>query len=403
MSVQRISSFKTFAEIKQQQSSIKMHEENKAKRESILGQIGAALEEMGVTSLQELDEEKRKSLVAKIFNEDEAKDIEKKIVAMGEPKKEKEAAGDALKTKTQGKESEAEKKMDESVLAEGLTYEEKMIEDFLKKLAKELDYSVKDAAYFVKSTINKYGLAESITNEGNAFGDAVKKAKEAGDKEFEFDGKKYNVEEAEHVVSLQNIDEARSINKIQTEWAKVTSEMKATVDAWKKAEGDEKASLLDKLKDLTAKKKSLDAELDDAISDKDKDLELIVSEGNAFIYAAAKAKQEGKEEFEFNGKKYKVTLTKHALKEDVEISEVDEVCPVCGKANCECEKNESAKVNEADIKSDDEFSKYAQDILKKAFGEDYDEAKSKEVIDGILSKSEGDYGAAVGMLNKSLA
>lgn len=35
------------------------------------------------------------------------------------------------------------------------------------------------------------------TNEGNAFGDAVKKAKEAGEKEFEFQGKTYKVEESE--------------------------------------------------------------------------------------------------------------------------------------------------------------------------------------------------------------
>ena len=63
--------------------------------------------------------------------------------------------------------------------------------------------------------------------------------------------------------------------------------------------------------------------------------------------------------------------------------------------------NESV-VNEAEIKSDDEFKEYATTVLQKAFGEDYDEAKAGEVIDGILSKSDGDYGAAVGMLTSSL-
>ena len=38
---------------------------------------------------------------------------------------------------------------------------------------------------------------ECYTAEGNAFGDAVKKAKEAGEKEFEFQGKTYKVEESE--------------------------------------------------------------------------------------------------------------------------------------------------------------------------------------------------------------
>ena len=59
-------------------------------------------------------------------------------------------------------------------------------------------------------------------------------------------------------------------------------------------------------------------------------------------------------------------------------------------------------VNEAEIKSDDEFKEYAMTVLKKAFGADFDEAKGKEVVDGILKKCDGDYGAAVGMLTSSL-
>lgn len=62
-----------------------------------------------------------------------------------------------------------------------------------------------------------------------------------------------------------------------------------------------------------------------------------------------------------------------------------------------------SKVNEAEIKSDDEFKEYAMTVLKKAFGADFDEAKATEVADGILKKSDGDYGAAVGMLTSSLA
>jgi hypothetical protein len=59
-------------------------------------------------------------------------------------------------------------------------------------------------------------------------------------------------------------------------------------------------------------------------------------------------------------------------------------------------------VTEAEIKSDEEFTEYANTVLQKAFGEDFDEAKAKEAIDGILSKSDGDYGAAVGILTSSL-
>ena len=65
--------------------------------------------------------------------------------------------------------------------------------------------------------------------------------------------------------------------------------------------------------------------------------------------------------------------------------------------------NESAsEVNEADIKSDDEFKEYAEAILKKAFGDDYDEAKAQEVVDGLTSKYSGDYGAMVGALQSTM-
>ena len=65
-------------------------------------------------------------------------------------------------------------------------------------------------------------------------------------------------------------------------------------------------------------------------------------------------------------------------------------------------KLEESVVTEAEIKSDEEFQEYAFTVLKKAFGDDFDETKAGEVVDGILSKSDGDYGAAVGMLTSSL-
>ena len=46
---------------------------------------------------------------------------------------------------------------------------------------------------------------------------------------------------------------------------------------------------------------------------------------------------------------------------------------------------EESKVNEAEVKSDEEFNEYATTVLQKAFGEEFDEAKAKKVIDGILA------------------
>jgi len=60
-------------------------------------------------------------------------------------------------------------------------------------------------------------------------------------------------------------------------------------------------------------------------------------------------------------------------------------------------------VNEAEIKSDEDFKEYAYEILQKAFGDEFDEAKADEVVNGILGKSDGDYGKAAGILQSSLA
>jgi hypothetical protein len=63
--------------------------------------------------------------------------------------------------------------------------------------------------------------------------------------------------------------------------------------------------------------------------------------------------------------------------------------------------SKGTELNEADIKSDDEFREYVTTILKQQHPDDFDEAKAKEVADGLLAKKKGDdYGALIGMLNK---
>ena len=94
-----------------------------------------------------------------------------------------------------------------------------------------------------------------------------------------------------------------------------------------------------------------------------------VNEGRRFVAAVNKARESGEETFEFDGKTYKVT---------------------------------SKKVNEAEVKSDEDFMEMAKTIYKKAFGDEYDEAKAEEAAKGMLKKADGDYGAAVGMLQSSV-
>lgn len=82
-------------------------------------------------------------------------------------------------------------------------------------------------------------------------------------------------------INESEVNEARSINKIQKDWSKVTSDMKETVDKWKAAEeGELKTSLLAKLKSLTAQKHELEAELNAAVQLKDVDAELV---GEAWV------------------------------------------------------------------------------------------------------------------------
>ena len=71
---------------------------------------------------------------------------------------------------------------------------------------------------------------------------------------------------------------------------------------------------------------------------------------------------------------------------------------------------EQLNVNEANetIKDEKSFREYAEAKLKEIFGDEYDEAKAEEMIDGILEDNKelvdaGDWGALVGVLNKGVA
>ena len=102
----------------------------------------------------------------------------------------------------------------------------------------------------------------------------------------------------------------------------------------------------------------------------------VETEGNAFGAAVKKAKEEDKEEFKVDGETYKV-------KESNEVTE--------------------DKIEEADVKSAEDFKEYAFTVLQKVHGDDFDEAKAQEVVDGILDKCGEDYGACVGTLQASLS
>ncbi len=81
-------------------------------------------------------------------------------------------------------------------------------------------------------------------------------------------------------------------------------------------------------------------------------------------------------------------------------------CKECEEKIKECDAQISGydgPLKEGKIESDEDFKEYAENKLKQAFGDDYDEKKANDVIDGLLKKKKDDnldYGAIVGMLNK---
>lgn len=71
-------------------------------------------------------------------------------------------------------------------------------------------------------------------------------------------------------------------------------------------------------------------------------------------------------------------------------------------------QNDSATVNEAEIKDEKAYREYAHAKLKEVFGDDYDETKADDMVDGILKDNKElvdkkDWGALVGILNKGVA
>jgi hypothetical protein len=299
-----------------------------------------------------------------------------------------------------------------------------LIQDLVETEGFEFQDCVDYIAYKIGDEFE--GVYEGKTikaSEGNAFGAAVTKAKEDEKDEFEFKGKTFKVTEAEEIL------EARSINKIQNEWTKVTGEMAELAKEWKAAEGDAKEALVATLREKTAVKKSLEKELDAAVAGKDKDLELAVesvevSEGFEVHYSdgvrAAKKFGNEKQAMEFakelikNKKGLQFVDVFNAGSGFNSTADTDAIVAFWGEGSytdnvakkdsklAAKKIEESVDMSEAEINSEEEFTEYAQEILKKAFGAEYDEAKAKETIDGILAKAEGDFGAAIGMLTSGL-
>jgi hypothetical protein len=59
-------------------------------------------------------------------------------------------------------------------------------------------------------------------------------------------------------------------------------------------------------------------------------------------------------------------------------------------------------LDESKITSEEEFKSYAEKVLKKAHGDNYDQDIVDDLVSGLMKKYKGDYGAMVGALQAGL-
>ena len=252
-------------------------------------------------------------------NIDTAEEIEKDMIAMGEP----ETKGDGDEVESQ------EQKIGAEEVEDGTSGEDagQSVEDMptpltkgeedMKIDGKVVDTDPKDGS---DDILNKMEDAEELeveeVEEGNAFGDAVRKAKEAGETEFEFDGKTYKVEESlneARIKAPKALAEIINGNTSRAEGIKMSKELADHYLTWlnssaygKKQGKDLPLNVVIKASFNWGIERGLDPKLKDELSKLKETIEESVSEGNAFGDAVRKAKEAGETEFEFDGKTYKV-------------------------------------------------------------------------------------------------
>ena len=257
----RINSFKSFTEIKNAANATKLREENQNKRRELAQKFESILDEMGITSYDELDEETQNNLISKILG----KELNERNAFLGarakaieEDREEFEFNGKSYKVTTKSNVSEgnafgdavrkAKEAGDKEFEFEGKTY--KVTEDHsddpdakyeVKPCEEEgTPWSVWEGDVQVKCFETKEeaeGYAqkqnqEQGLEEGNAFGDAVRKAKEAGDKEFEFEGKTYKVTES--ITESIKVEGKRDAKKVVTVYNKIFNKVLVDLGAMPK-------------------------------------------------------------------------------------------------------------------------------------------------------------------------
>tara|TARA_A100001037_G_scaffold67550_1_gene60000 strand:+ start:37833 stop:38477 length:645 start_codon:yes stop_codon:yes gene_type:complete len=170
---------------------------------------------------------------------------------------------------------------DELGLFEGLTKAQEKLPEPLK------------AAILKKQESDDASDTEEEISEGNAWGSAVRKAREENLKEFEFNGKVYTLTED------SNLDESEDTEEFTGEDDEEVEEGNAFGDAVRKAKeaGED---------EFEVDGKTFQVKEESGCYSEEDETEEEVEEGNAFGDAVRKAKEAGEDEFEVDGKTFQV-------------------------------------------------------------------------------------------------
>ena len=258
-----------------------------------------------------------------------------------------------------------------------------------------------DTAQKIVDAFNLIWANESVMNEGNAFLAARAKAIEEDAEEFEFNGKNFpvikeEVEEAHH-------DEETNEDEIEI---KVDGDYEIEVEKEEEEESEEETEEVEEAEEVTEAKFVKD--FDKGVLDAEYKADITTYYPSAKFFVGKMTHFFGELEpnlfFKAYYAKYYKEDTGKSIKGDFKITSIysEKGRNYVNLYVESADTVEAPKVNEAEVKSDEEFKEYAFTVLGKAFGDKFDEEKAQEVVDGLLSKHGDDYGAAVGALTASL-
>lgn len=121
--------------------------------------------------------------------------------------------------------------------------------------------------------------------------------------------------------------------------------------------------------------------------------------------------EEQMEKFNSYVKSLKEEITKGDVKKMVKAETKDlekkvekaEDAAADAQATAKDAEKDAKKAGQEEVTDEKSFREYAESVLKKAHGDDYDEKIGNKVIDGLISKTkDGNWGEAIGRLTSGL-